>query len=91
MKYLANCPACASPVAKLKVVRHFRSYSGGNALDTQFNECSCGHVFTNPQPSWDELAPFYGREYHVFADMQLDVAALDRLIARCSVQILSHI
>jgi 2-polyprenyl-3-methyl-5-hydroxy-6-metoxy-1,4-benzoquinol methylase len=24
--------------------------------------CDCAHVFSNPQPSWDELAPFYGDE-----------------------------
>ena len=84
MKQLPSCPACGASAEKSKVVRRHHSQHGENSLDTQLVECSCGHVFTNPQPSWDELSPFYGSDYRVFVRPQLDSAALDRLIAKRS-------
>ena len=82
MKHLTHCPACASPANKLRSVRCLQFSQQGYALETQLVECPCGHVFTNPQPSRDELLPFYSGEYHVFAQVPLDAAAIDRLIAR---------
>ena len=41
-----------------------------------------GHVYVNPQPSDDELAPYYDSSYHVFTsvpqDVDEEVAALER-------------
>src|SRR5215469_1923770 len=80
MQKLAKCPACAGAASETKVVGHFRSGHRGDILFTQLVECSCGHVFTNPQPSRDELAPFYEADYHVFAGAGLDATSIDRLI-----------
>jgi SAM-dependent methyltransferase len=81
MQHLANCPACGAPADKTKVVRRLRSQHGDNAIDTQLVECPCGHVFTNPQPSWDELAPFYGSDYRVFTKALPDAAVIDKWIS----------
>ena len=66
-----------------------RLLSGGSTANTMGTSCSrsawssaaCGHVFINPQPSWEELAPFYRSDYHVFHDPVPDDATVDRLIA----------
>ena len=84
MKQLTSCPACGAPADAAKPMRTYHSQEGARSIDTRLVECACGHVFTNPQPSWDELAPFYGSDYRVFVRPQLDGAALDRLIAKRS-------
>jgi 2-polyprenyl-3-methyl-5-hydroxy-6-metoxy-1,4-benzoquinol methylase len=81
MKHLTNCPTCGTAVSKTRAVRHFRSFHQGHFIDTQLVECTCGHVFANPQPSWVELPPFYGGDYHVFARDPLDASLIDQLIA----------
>jgi SAM-dependent methyltransferase len=80
MQHLANCPACGGPTGKAKVVRQHHSQHDEHSIDTQLVECRCGHVFTNPQPSWDELAPFYGVDYGVFAKAPPDATAIDKWI-----------
>jgi 2-polyprenyl-3-methyl-5-hydroxy-6-metoxy-1,4-benzoquinol methylase len=80
MQHLQYCPACDSPAGTAKNISTFHSYQKNTFLETQLVECSCGHVFTNPQPSRNELAPFYDVDYHVFADAKLDTATIDRWI-----------
>jgi SAM-dependent methyltransferase len=81
MKQLTNCPACGASAKLSRVVSRHSSRHGAASIDTQLAECSCGHVFTNPQPTWDDLAPFYGGDYWVFVKPQLDAAGIDELIA----------
>lgn len=80
MQNLTRCPACDGNTSAAKAVRAFHSKRGDVSIETQLVECSCGHVFTNPQPSWEELAPFYASDYHVFADAQMDAAGIDKLV-----------
>ena len=84
MLHLDNCPACGASTSNAKALRHHHSRHGGYSLATRLVECSCQHVFTNPQPSCDELAPFYSNDYGVFAKPPPDFAAIDALIARRS-------
>jgi 2-polyprenyl-3-methyl-5-hydroxy-6-metoxy-1,4-benzoquinol methylase len=81
MKNLAHCPICGMSANETRVVGRHRSYFATKFIDTQLAECSCGHVFTNPQPSLGELAPFYGSDYVVFSKATLDATAIDDLIA----------
>jgi SAM-dependent methyltransferase len=81
MRNLTNCPACGTPADKTKAVRHVRSHHGDSSMETQLVECRCGHVFTNPQPSWEELAPFYDGDYRVFTKALPDAAVIDKWIA----------
>lgn len=83
MHRLSNCPACGTLVKNAKAVRQHHSRHDDNVLDTQLVECSCGHVFTNPQPSWEQLAPFYSNDYGDFAKPLPDAAVIEKwVIAR---------
>jgi cyclopropane fatty-acyl-phospholipid synthase-like methyltransferase len=75
MGMLTECPACSLSDIGL-------SYMSGA---TRFNDhkhwmifrCSdCGHEFLNPQPSWEELAPYYATynsSAHLFDDHDADL------------------
>lgn len=81
MKLLNSCAACGSEIEPTNAFVRQRVASSKGRIDISLVECGCGHVFTNPQPSSDELAPFYAENYHVFADETFDDAAIDCLIA----------
>jgi SAM-dependent methyltransferase len=81
---LPSCPACAAPAVGAHELRAIdcRAAAGDQtALRVRLVRCACGHAFVNPQPNWEELAPFYLSNYHVFADILPDAARCDRLIA----------
>jgi SAM-dependent methyltransferase len=79
---LSTCPTCGAAATGAKELRRTRGpRPGAAALETRLVRCPCGHAFVNPQPTWDELAPFYQSNYHVFADAAPDAERVDRLIA----------
>ena len=74
-----NCPACGDPARSASPLRWIDCRHDGDAAPLVcLVECPCGHVFINPQPSWEELVPFYGLDYHVFADSVPDDESVDR-------------
>jgi SAM-dependent methyltransferase len=84
MTELFSCPACAAPAVEaheLRVVDCRPAAGTGPVLLIRLVQCGCGHAFVNPQPTWEELSPFYQSDYHVFADVLPDAARVDRLIA----------
>ena len=79
---LSACPACAAPTADShEVLRKDVSYGGGSPLSARVVQCGCGHGFINPQPTWEELSPFYEADYHVFANPEPHAASVERLLA----------
>ena len=79
---LPGCPACGAPTSDSReIIRKDVQHGDGPKLSTRVVECGCGHAFINPQPTWEELSPFYETDYHVFADQVPDAANVDRLLA----------
>lgn len=59
MKQLNNCPVCSSN--DLRKAYRSPSTRGQDKKTWPIVECGgCGHEFMNPQPSWEELLPYYG-------------------------------
>ncbi len=91
MNTLNECPVCHNPADGAKMVHtydHGHQAQGikGYNFETTLVACrSCDHVFTNPQPTWEELAPAYGagtmyQEHH--GESGFDFKKVDSLIAR---------
>ena len=79
---LSACPACGASAANSRqIIRKDFHQGNGPSLSTRVVECCCGHAFINPQPTWEELSPFYQTDYHVYADRVPDTAYVDRLLA----------
>ena len=69
------CPACGDSTDKSREIRRTSVHNRGEpALPIRIVECGCGHVFLNPMPTLEELAPFYQSDYHVFAAQPADAA-----------------
>ena len=80
---LPTCPACGSPASDAReIIRKDVCHGDGPPLSTRVVKCGCGHAFINPQPTSEELLPFYEMDYHVFADQVPNTATVDRLLAR---------
>jgi 2-polyprenyl-3-methyl-5-hydroxy-6-metoxy-1,4-benzoquinol methylase len=80
---LSTCPACgASSADSIEIKRKNVTAGDESRLSVRLVDCRCGHVFINPQPTWEELSPFYQSDYHVFAASLPDDAAVERLLAR---------
>ena len=60
MTELSACPVCGSASDRAECVHTFDKTLDGRPFRTRLVRCDCAHVFSNPQPTWDELAPFYG-------------------------------
>lgn len=60
MTELSACPVCGSASDRAECVHTFDRTLDGRPFRTRLVRCDCAHVFSNPQPTWDELAPFYG-------------------------------
>lgn len=74
MKPIGSCPVCRSN-------HHSNVYAapttrGQDQVLWLVSECAdCGHQFMNPQPSWDDLQPYYNEEYSAYnpgRDVSLD-------------------
>jgi hypothetical protein len=62
VKTLSQCPLCSSE--NLKFAFAAPTTRGQDKGVWSASECKdCGHQFMNPQPSWDELAPYYNSGY----------------------------
>lgn len=80
MTLLTSCPACGRDASDAKPFGHLGGVDAHGGLAAKLIVCPCGHGFSNPQPDWEELAPFYDAGYHVFADRGA-ASRVDRLIA----------
>ena len=58
---LKQCPVCKS--ANIKLAYSSSTTRGQDKKVWTVFECVCSHQFMNPQPSWDELSPYYGGDY----------------------------
>ena len=66
---LSACPVCDGSARATRLLRRTDcGYEGNGKLPVQLVECSCEHELFSPQPSSEELAPFYRSDYHVFAN-----------------------
>ena len=84
MKNLTCCPVCESE----NIVFKYNGRSNRDAVDPAvwpvFNCEGCSHGFMNPQPSWDDLQPYYNASYepysgdHGFEQIDRDVAEAKR-------------
>lgn len=62
MRTLTSCPVCTSK--GLKFAFQAPTTGGQDERLWSASECKdCGHQFLNPQPSWDDLAPYYNESY----------------------------
>lgn len=58
METLANCPACES--TNISLAYWSPTTRGQDNKKWRVDECSdCTHQFLNPQPSWNEVEPYY--------------------------------
>ena len=68
VKRLENCPICGSSrvsyAYSAPTMRKLdqRAWSVSKCLD-------CEHQFVNPQPTWEELAPYYSEKYVAYDPM----------------------
>jgi 2-polyprenyl-3-methyl-5-hydroxy-6-metoxy-1,4-benzoquinol methylase len=74
MLTLEACPACGTAASRSTRFGTFGRWPrhGGKdaprwALD--LSRCPCSHVYANPQPTWDELGPFYQADYHQYQEV----------------------
>jgi 2-polyprenyl-3-methyl-5-hydroxy-6-metoxy-1,4-benzoquinol methylase len=64
MKALSGCPVCLSSESNFW---YQGSYKKGDKNQWRVVQCrKCGLGFVNPQPSWDELAPYYSADYDAY-------------------------
>jgi len=91
MIQLSECPICRGPLAGAKVLYLYKGGTYGDnpagaPYDTTFVECpTCRHVLSNPQPTWEELAPVYSSKTqfdYQHAGNAYDAEKVDRLIAK---------
>jgi 2-polyprenyl-3-methyl-5-hydroxy-6-metoxy-1,4-benzoquinol methylase len=81
MTDVATCPICGEPATAARVLRRTECRHARNGtLSVRLVECICKHVFIHPQPSSQELAPFYQSDYHVFANGIDEQSAIDQII-----------
>lgn len=63
VEQLSECPVCGSSEFR----SHFSGRTTRRASDPTLwtvDRCTrCGHGFINPQPTWEELAPYYDENY----------------------------
>ncbi len=79
---LSTCPACGAPAANSREIKRTDvRHRDSPPLSIRIVECACEHAFINPQPTWEELSPFYQTDYHVFADPVPHAASVERLLA----------
>jgi 2-polyprenyl-3-methyl-5-hydroxy-6-metoxy-1,4-benzoquinol methylase len=65
MKELSACPVCRS--AEIKLIYTARSTQRQDDCRWSVWECrACTHQFINPQPSWQELEPYYSSSYNSY-------------------------
>ena len=68
MKTLTNCPVCCSTQFSLAFIAP--TTRGLDQRRWSVVECKvCGHQFMNPQPSWQELQPYYNNAYDPYDPM----------------------
>src|SRR5438128_2328669 len=68
MKVLSSCPVCRS--SNLQQAFSAPTTRGQDKRLWSVSECkSCSHQFMNPQPSWDELAFYYDKNYQAYDPM----------------------
>lgn len=82
---LQVCPLCKHSATGARQLHTFKSEVNRTRLQTTLVRCeSCNHVFCDPQPTWEEVAPFYGQGtfYEVQnAANRFDFEAVEQLIA----------
>ncbi|HZV17284.1 MAG TPA: class I SAM-dependent methyltransferase [Sphingobium sp.] len=68
MRQIVACPICRSD----KIAFRYDGRSNRNLADRTvwpiFNCENCGHGFMNPQPSWEELQPYYNPAYEPYQE-----------------------
>jgi SAM-dependent methyltransferase len=70
---LAHCPVCRS--TDLKWAYSAPTTRGLDKVFWNVSECNgCGHQFMNPQPTWEELEPYYGQAYDPYDPMHGSLA-----------------
>jgi SAM-dependent methyltransferase len=69
---VTQCPVCSS-----KSNRHLYSSATTRRFDLNDNNlwlvsecCDCSHQFMNPQPTWEELVPYYGEDYNPYEEFK---------------------
>ena len=68
MKNLTKCPVCGS--RQFSWAFTAPTTRGLDQRQWSVSECKeCGHQFMNPQPSWQELQPYYSGAYDAFDPM----------------------
>ena len=75
---MSACWICSSPGENQKTFGAYRRTFARKPWSATLTACqSCGHVSIDPQPTAEELAPFYSQNYHVFSSkaMNIDEAA----------------
>jgi 2-polyprenyl-3-methyl-5-hydroxy-6-metoxy-1,4-benzoquinol methylase len=65
VKNLDSCPICES--TSLTFAFSARTTRKLDSREWTASTCAnCGHQFLNPQPSWDELKPYYSESYEAY-------------------------
>jgi len=78
---LKTCPVCGGPADRANCILRFDSTPEGRAFPTRLVECACRHVFSNPQPSWEEVKPLYDEQFPVPKDRSEFDARVEHWVA----------
>jgi 2-polyprenyl-3-methyl-5-hydroxy-6-metoxy-1,4-benzoquinol methylase len=81
MIQLSRCPVCGSD--DIHPSREGRTRLNFDAKRWRIDGCGvCSHEFVNPQPNWDELAPYYASNYTPYDSNDGSEAPDDEVIER---------
>jgi 2-polyprenyl-3-methyl-5-hydroxy-6-metoxy-1,4-benzoquinol methylase len=78
MQQLSHCPVCGSD----RIHHHYAAPTNRkiDAQRWQVDRCeACTHGFMNPQPSWDDLEPYYSETY---SEYDPDLGKDDEVVAQ---------
>lgn len=79
MQHLENCPVCGSD--RISLLYEGRTTRLTDDRHWTMFECSeCTLEFLNPQPSWDDLQPYYSENYEAYEDSHGATASDDEII-----------
>ena len=68
---LESCPACGKSTSASTYHATYGAWPRHGGKDAPrwalaHSRCECSHIYANPQPTFTELVPFYGDDYHQF-------------------------
>jgi 2-polyprenyl-3-methyl-5-hydroxy-6-metoxy-1,4-benzoquinol methylase len=81
MEKLIRCPVCRSENIRLDFTAPTTRKTDSRQWHVDRCE-TCSHGFMNPQPSWEELAPYYSKDYDPYNPSHAAHGPDDEVVAK---------